>query len=67
MANTESTFILATTPGHESYTDASLSLNPAGSPHNVDCSGLTSRECLTKKTKIAQKDYIYPCHPGGCK
>ena len=67
VTNTKSMPISVTALTHESYTDASLSLNPAVSPYSIDCLGLTSEECLSKKTKNTQKDCIYPCPWRGCK
>lgn len=47
--------ISTTTTNQESSTNASP--YPAASPNSIDCSGLISEECLTKKTKNAHTDY----------
>ena len=67
VANTKNMFISANSTGQGSDSDALFSINPAASPEIVDCSGLTSEECLIEMIKKALVDYRYPCPEGGCK
>lgn len=57
VANTKTMLISTTTTNQESNTNALLSPNPAASPNSIDCSGLISEGCQTKKTKNAHADY----------
>ena len=67
VANTKNMLISASRTGQGSKPEALFSINPAASPDIVDCSGLTSEECLIEMIKKALVDYRYPCPEGGCK